>query len=141
MQPERQIGKRCPHGILVCARQACCAEFNAAEVAGYYASKFADIAVQQNRQHGPAGGAVRFAVVIACDPGCIAGRACAKGPAVVSGIGILPSLGLDKGASVFNTCAVGDCSEKTAAANQNLYTVRLAGGEIGDLVSFGHALL
>jgi len=97
--------------------------------------------VQQNRQHGPAGCAVRFAVVIACYPGGVAGGACAESPAVVGGIGIISSLGLDKGTGVFNARTVGDCSEKAAAANQNLCAVRLAWGEIGNPVPFGHSLL
>lgn len=84
---------------------------------------------------------MRFAVVIACYPGGVAGGACAKGPAVVGGIGIIPSLYLDKGAGVFNARAVGDCSKKAAAAHQHLYTMRLAGGEIRNVVSFGHTLL
>jgi hypothetical protein len=100
MQPKRQIDKGFAHGILVCPHKACGAEFDTAEAAGYYADEFAYAAVQQNRQHGAAGRAARFAVVAVCDAGGIAGRACAKSPAVVCGIGMFLALGLDKRAGI-----------------------------------------
>jgi len=125
-QPKGEIGKRRPYGVLICAREASRAEFDAAKIAGDYAGKFAYAAVQQNRQHGAAGCAVRLAAVIVCDPGGIAGRACAKSPTVMRGIGMFLPLALDEGSGVVNACAVGDCSEKAATAHQKLRTVRLA---------------